>query len=125
MTDDEVDADRAHAAGGERAEDVDEDTKTVADWFDLDDADVYRALVYYHDHPREMKEVERKREKSLERVQEQTGRDDANLAADRTEALADEENLKDIDDLIDDLPDGIGRYEPDEIADENPYPDAL
>lgn len=31
--------------------------KTVADRYDLDIADVYRALSYYHEHPEEMTEV--------------------------------------------------------------------
>jgi len=35
---------------------------TVADRYDLDVADVYRALAYYHDHPEEMRAVERRRE---------------------------------------------------------------
>ncbi len=38
------------------------DPETVADRFDLDVADVYHALAYYHDHPREMTEVESERE---------------------------------------------------------------
>lgn len=45
--------------------------KTVADRFDLDVADVYRALGYYHDHPDEMaeirEEIRRREEKALER----------------------------------------------------------
>lgn len=35
--------------------------ETVADRLDLDIADVYRALAYYHEHPEEMAEVERQR----------------------------------------------------------------
>ncbi|WP_235063439.1 DUF433 domain-containing protein [Candidatus Halobonum tyrrellensis] len=65
-----------------------EDAETVADRFDLDIANVYHALAYYHDHPREMHEVEREREESRERV----------------EQLDNDENLDDIDVLIDDLP---------------------
>ncbi|WP_435076416.1 DUF433 domain-containing protein [Halococcus sp. AFM35] len=35
--------------------------KTVADRYNLDIADVYRALTYYHEHPAEMAEVRRRR----------------------------------------------------------------
>lgn len=40
--------------------------RTVADRHDLDIADVYRALTYYHDHPQEMREVERRRERAID-----------------------------------------------------------
>lgn len=40
--------------------------RTVADRYDLDVADVYRALAYYHDHPEEMQSVERRREEAVE-----------------------------------------------------------
>lgn len=40
--------------------------QTVADRHDLDIADVYRALTYYHDHPEEMRAVERARETAAE-----------------------------------------------------------
>lgn len=40
--------------------------RTVADRHDLDVADVYRALTYYHDHPEEMRAVERQREAEIE-----------------------------------------------------------
>jgi len=66
-----------------------ENAAAVADRFDLDVADVYYALAYYHDHPREMHAVEREREVSRERV----------------EQLEDGENLEEADALIDDLPD--------------------
>jgi Protein of unknown function (DUF433). len=36
--------------------------RTVADRHDLDIADVYRALTYYHDNPAEMRAVERQRD---------------------------------------------------------------
>lgn len=36
--------------------------RTVADRHDLDVADVYRALTYYHDHPEEMRAIERQRQ---------------------------------------------------------------
>ena len=40
--------------------------RTVADRHDIDVADVYRALTYYHDHPEEMRTVERQREEAVE-----------------------------------------------------------
>ncbi|MEZ3114619.1 DUF433 domain-containing protein [Halobaculum sp. MBLA0147] len=40
--------------------------RTVADRHDLDVGDVYRALTYYHDHPREMREIEKRRERAFE-----------------------------------------------------------
>jgi uncharacterized protein (DUF433 family) len=42
-----------------------EDPEAVADRYDLDVADVYHALAYYHDHPREMREVEQSREDAI------------------------------------------------------------
>jgi len=38
------------------------DPRTVADRHDLDVADVYRALTYYHDHPEEMRAIEHQRQ---------------------------------------------------------------
>jgi uncharacterized protein (DUF433 family) len=46
--------------------------ETVAERHSLDIADVYHALAYYHDHPEEMEEVERQREKALEEAEERT-----------------------------------------------------
>jgi uncharacterized protein (DUF433 family) len=43
-----------------------EDPEAVADRYDLDVADVYHALAYYHDHPREMHEVEGEREDAID-----------------------------------------------------------
>ena len=43
-----------------------EDPEAVADRYDLDVADVYHALAYYHDHPREMRDVEQAREDTIE-----------------------------------------------------------
>ena len=43
-----------------------EDPEAVADRYDLDVADVYQALAYYHDHPRKMREVEREREDAID-----------------------------------------------------------
>lgn len=48
--------------------------QTVADRFDLDIADVYHALAYYHDHPKEMKELREDRERALEEVRERIDR---------------------------------------------------
>jgi uncharacterized protein (DUF433 family) len=49
-----------------RVEEVGLDPQTVADRHDLDVADVYRALTYYHDHPEEMRAVEKRRERAFE-----------------------------------------------------------
>jgi len=46
--------------------------ETVADRHDLDIADVYHALAYYHDHPEEMTAVERQREDAVESAREKT-----------------------------------------------------
>lgn len=54
----------------ERVEGRGLDPQTVADRHDLDVADVYRALVYYHEHPREMEEVRREREAAFESFRE-------------------------------------------------------
>lgn len=40
--------------------------ETVADRYDLDVADVYHALAYYHDHPREMGAVGDERDEAFE-----------------------------------------------------------
>lgn len=48
---------------------------TVADRFDLDVADVYAALTYYHDHPGEMKRLREARAQSLERARERATAD--------------------------------------------------
>ena len=43
-----------------------EDPEAVADRYDLDVADVYHALAYYHDHPREMRAVAEEREDAID-----------------------------------------------------------
>ena len=43
-----------------------EDPEAVADRYDLDVAGVYHALAYYHDHPREMRDVKQERENAME-----------------------------------------------------------
>ena len=37
--------------------------ETVAERLDLDIADVYEALAYYHRHPEEMRDIERRRDR--------------------------------------------------------------
>jgi uncharacterized protein (DUF433 family) len=46
--------------------------ETVAERHNLDIADVYRALAYYHEHPEEMREVERRRDEAIESAREKT-----------------------------------------------------
>jgi len=58
----------------DRVEERGLDPQTVADRHDLDVADVYRALAYYHDHPREMEEVRRERANAVETVREEIDR---------------------------------------------------
>lgn len=61
----------------EQVEDRELEPRTVADRHDLDVADVYRALTYYHDHPEEMRSLERARESAVEeRKQPTTDPDD-------------------------------------------------
>lgn len=50
--------------------------ETVADRYDLDVADVYHALAYYHDHPREMSDVETEREDTKAAFREAIDRPD-------------------------------------------------
>ncbi len=50
----------------EQVEDRGLSPRTVADRHDLDVADVYRALTYYHDHPEEMRTIERQRQSAIE-----------------------------------------------------------
>lgn len=56
------------------------DPREVAERYDLPVADVYRALTYYHDHPEEMAEAERRRH---EAEQEALARGVSTLAEDR------------------------------------------
>jgi uncharacterized protein (DUF433 family) len=53
------------------------DPRTVADRHDIDVADIYRALTYYHDHPEEMRAVERQREEAVEDYEHLTTDPDA------------------------------------------------
>jgi hypothetical protein len=50
----------------ERVEGRGLEPQTVADRHDLDVADVYRALAYYHDHPDEMARIEQERKRLRE-----------------------------------------------------------
>lgn len=50
----------------ERVEGRGLDPKTVASRHDLDVADVYRALTYYHEHPDEMRQIEARRRERIE-----------------------------------------------------------
>ena len=51
-------------------EECGEDPEAIADRYDLDVADIYHALAYYHDHPREMGKVEDERENAVEEFRE-------------------------------------------------------
>lgn len=55
-----------------------QDPHSVADRHNLDPADVYHALAYYHDHPEEMRRVERERDEVVEGHRDEaiTGPDD-------------------------------------------------
>jgi uncharacterized protein (DUF433 family) len=46
------------------------DAQTVADRFDLTASEVYHALAYYHDHPEEMRKVEKRRRDTHEATAE-------------------------------------------------------
>ena len=51
-----------------------ENPEAIADRYDLDVADVYHALAYYHDHPREMREVAAEREDAITEFRESIDR---------------------------------------------------
>jgi uncharacterized protein (DUF433 family) len=57
-------------------EERDVDPETVADRYDLDVADVYHALAYYHDHPREMSGVEAERDEAFDAFRDSIERPD-------------------------------------------------
>ena len=46
--------------------------ETVAERYNIDIADVYHALAYYHEHPEEMREVERRRDEAIKSAREKT-----------------------------------------------------
>lgn len=56
----------------EQVEDRGLDPRTVADRHDLDIADVYRALTYYHDNPDELRAIERQRDAAITEHEERT-----------------------------------------------------
>lgn len=67
-------------------EDAGRSAADVADEFDLEIADVYAALQYYHSHPEEMARVEKRRQ-SRERDARQAGAKSlAEIRAERDEA---------------------------------------
>lgn len=78
--------DEPHIAGSritvrflhEQVESVGTPPGIVADKHNLDLADVYRALAYYHEHPEEMRQVERRRERTIDDARNRavTGPDD-------------------------------------------------
>lgn len=47
-------------------ENRDLDARTIADRLALDISDVYRALAYYHDNPREMAALDRRRDQRID-----------------------------------------------------------
>lgn len=55
-------------------EQQEESPEAIADRYDLDVADVYHALAYYHDHPREMSRVKADREDAVEKFRESIDR---------------------------------------------------
>lgn len=78
--------DEPHVAGSritvrfihERVENVGLDPREIADRHNLDLADVYHALAFYHEHPEEMRRIERTRERTVEDHRDRaiTGPDD-------------------------------------------------
>lgn len=55
----------------ERVEERGLQPQTVADRLDLDVADVYHALAYYHDHPEEIDTIREEHEAIMEEVREE------------------------------------------------------
>jgi uncharacterized protein (DUF433 family) len=53
---------------GRRVEECGDDPATVAESLDLDLGDVYLALAYYHNHPDEMHDIERRKERAREQA---------------------------------------------------------
>ena len=60
----------------ERVEGRGLEPKTVADRHDLDIAEVYSALLYYHDHPREFEQLRREREDIMNEIEKNVHRPD-------------------------------------------------
>ena len=59
--------------------------QAVADRYDLDVADVYRALTYYHEHPDEMAAVRRQRERLEQEALENGAKTLAEIREERTD----------------------------------------
>jgi hypothetical protein len=59
-------ADRAGQFIKTQVEDRGLEPRTVADRYDIDVADVDRALTYYHDRPEQMRAIEHQREVAVE-----------------------------------------------------------
>jgi uncharacterized protein (DUF433 family) len=53
---------------GRRVEEDDDDPATVAESLDLDLGDVYLAFACYHNHPDEMRDLERRKERAGEQA---------------------------------------------------------
>ena len=92
VTDEDVLGGKPHIVGHrisvdfihERVEGRGLDPETVADRHGLPLADVYRALAYYHEHPDEMADIERERERLVE-----AGRKDPDVATGPADAPLD------------------------------------
>lgn len=61
---------------GQRVEAGGDDPATVAESLDLDLGDLYLALAYYHNHPEEMCELERRKERAKEKADTLTPSED-------------------------------------------------
>lgn len=55
----------------EQVEDVGITPRTVADRYDIDIADVYRALAYYHEHPEQMARIEHERREAVAELRDE------------------------------------------------------
>ena len=55
----------------DRVEERGLEPRTVASRYELDVADVYRALAYYHEHPEEMQQIRERHEEIYETVEQE------------------------------------------------------
>jgi len=60
----------------ERVEGRGLEPSTVADRFDLDIAEVYSALLYYHDHPDEFEDLHEERDEVMAEIEDSIDRPD-------------------------------------------------
>lgn len=60
----------------ERVEGRGLEPQTVADRHDLDISDVYAALLYYHDNPRQFEELRRERSELMDEIESEIDRPD-------------------------------------------------